>query len=201
MNKIFFDTSVKIICIFLFIVSCSKSNSNQKEILAFQENSNISDEEALYGISRIIFGDTLKSFKAEKNSSEKQDVTIEYGGNRAYTFYTEGNYTERIQFDTVRFILMYANASKKRNLDNMRISVVKPYYVKEPDAKKEVTEEFEVFRVSISVSELEKITGWNNQKLLSDNRNINNPNVIETFNQVRLRWKIELNELSRIELK
>ena len=187
--------------IFLFIVSCSKSNSNQKEILAFQENSNISDEEALYGISRIIFGDTLKSFKAEKNSSEKQDVTIEYGGNRAYTFYTEGNYTERIQFDTVRFILMYANASKKRNLDNMRISVVKPYYVKEPDAKKEVTEEFEVFRASISVSELEKITGWNNQKLLSDNRNINNPNVIETFNQVRLRWKIELNELSRIELK
>ena len=155
MNKIFFDTSVKIICIFLFIVSCSKSNSNQKEILAFQENS----------------------------------------------FYTEGNYTERIQFDTVRFILMYANASKKRNLDNMRISVVKPYYVKEPDAKKEVTEEFEVFRASISVSELEKITGWNNQKLLSDNRNINNPNVIETFNQVRLRWKIELNELSRIELK
>ena len=201
MNKIFFDTSVKIICIFLFIVSCSKSNSNQKEILAFQENSNISDEEALYGISRIIFGDTLKSFKAEKNSSEKQDVTIEYGGNRAYTFYTEGNYTERIQFDTVRFILMYANASKKRNLDNMRISVVKPYYVKEPDAKKEVTEEFEVFRASISVSELEKITGWNNQKLLSDNRNVNNPNVIETFNQVRLRWKIELNELSRIELK
>ena len=96
---------------------------------------------------------------------------------------------------------MYANASKKRNLDNMRISVVKPYYVKEPEAKKEVTEEFEVFRASISVSELEKITGWNNQKLLSDNRNINNPNVIETFNQVRLRWKIELNELSRIELK
>lgn len=201
MNKIFFDTSVKIICIFLFIVSCSKSNSNQKEILAFQENSNISDEEALYGISRIIFGDTLKSFKAEKNSSEKLDVTIEYGGNRAYTFYTEGNYSERIQFDTVRFILLYANAAKKRNLDNMRISVVKPYYVKEPEAKKEVTEEFEVFRASISVSELEKITGWNNQKLLSDNRNINNPNVIETFNQVRLRWKIELNELSRIELK
>ena len=190
-----------IICIFLFIVSCSKGSPNQKEILALQENSNISDEEALYGIGRIIFRDTLKSFKAEKNSSEKLDVTIEYGGNRAYTFYTEGNYTERIQFDTVRFILMYANASKKRNLDNMRISVVKPYYVKEPDAKKEVTEEFEVFRASISVSELEKITGWNNQKLLSDNRNINNPNVIETFNQVRLRWKIELNELSRIELK
>lgn len=201
MNKIFFYTSVKIICIFLFIVSCSKGSPNQKEILALQENSNISDEEALYGIGRIIFRDTLKSFKAEKNSSEKLDVTIEYGGNRAYTFYTEGNYSERIQFDTVRFILMYANASKKRNLDNMRISVVKPYYVKEPDAKKEVTEEFEVFRASISVSELEKITGWNNQKLLSDNRNINNPNVIETFNQVRLRWKIELNELSRIELK
>ena len=60
MNKIFFDTSVKIICIFLFIVSCSKSNSNQKEILAFQENSNISDEEALYGISRIIFGDMVE---------------------------------------------------------------------------------------------------------------------------------------------
>ena len=201
MNKIFFDTLVKIICIFLFIVSCSKGSPNQKEILALQENSNISDEEALYGIGRIIFRDTLKSFKAEKNSSEKQDVTIEYGGNRAYTFYTEGNYSERIQFDTVRLILLYANAAKKRNLDNMRISVVKPYYVKEPDVKKEVTEEFEVFRASISVSELEKITGWNNQKLLSDNRNINNPNVIETFNQVRLRWKIELNELSRIELK
>ncbi|HRG48043.1 MAG TPA: hypothetical protein PLX69_01755 [Leptospiraceae bacterium] len=201
MNKIFFDTLVKIICIFLFIVSCSKGSPNQKEILALQENSNISDEEALYGIGRIIFRDTLKSFKAEKNSSEKQDVTIEYGGNRAYTFYTEGNYSERIQFDTVRLILLYANAAKKRNLDNMRISVVKPYYVKEPDVKKEVTEEFEVFRASISVSDLEKISGWNNQKLLNDNRNVNNPNVIETFNQVRLRWKIELNELSRIELK
>ncbi|MBL0265191.1 MAG: hypothetical protein IPQ05_15325 [Leptospiraceae bacterium] len=182
MNKIFFYTSVKIICIFLFIVSCSKGSPNQKEILALQENSNISDEEALYGIGRIIFRDPLKSFKAEKNSSEKLDVTIEYGGNRP-TLLCRRNQSERIQFDTVRFILLYANAAKKRNLGNMRVSVVKPYYVKEPEAKKEVTEEFEVFRASISVSELEKITGWNNQKLLSDNRNINNPNVIETFNQ------------------
>ena len=62
-------------------------------------------------------------------------------------------------------------------------------------------EEFEVFRVSISLNDLNTIQDWENPKLLSDNKNANNAKVIELFNQVRLKWKIELNELRRIELK
>ena len=49
--------------------------------------------------------------------------------------------------------------------------------------------------------EIEKIPNWENAKLLRDNKNINNSNVTEFLNQVRLKWKIELNELNRIELK
>jgi hypothetical protein len=204
MNKIFLAKSIKItFLIFAFVVTafCSNKDSKKKEIQAYQKNQNISDEEALYGIGKIIFGDTLKTFKAEKNSFGKQDVTIEYGNNRAYTFYTEGNYSERIQLDTVRYILLYAASAKSRNLENLRISLVKPYYVKEPEVKKEIMEEFEIFRISISISDLMKIRDWDNPKLVNENRNANNANGIETFNQVRLLWKIELNELSRIELK
>ena len=191
-----------IILLFIFFgYSCSHKDAKNKEIEALQNNKNITDEESLYGIAKIIFGDSLKSFKTEKNENGKQNVIIDYGGNRAYTFYSEGNYTERIQLDTARYILLFSQSGKIRNLDALRISVVKPYYVKEPDAKKEVTEEFEVFRVSVLISEIEKIPNWENAKLLRDNKNINNSNVTEFLNQVRLKWKIELNELNRIELK
>jgi hypothetical protein len=196
-NKFFISL---IIGIFPFLFLCKKTE-RQKEISQFLENRNITDEEALYGISRIIFGDSLKSFKSEKNSSGKQDVTIEYGGNRAYTFYSEENYSERVQLDTVRFILLYFKSGQKRNLENLRISVVKPYFVKEPDAKKELTEEFEVFRVSISLAGLSNVKDWENEKILNDKKSISNSKVMELFNQVRLNWKIELNELGRVELK
>lgn len=100
------------------------------------ENKNISDEEALYGIAKVLFLDLLKSFKSEVNQAGKQDVVIEYGGNRANTFHSQENYSEKIQFDVVRYILLYFQSGSKRNLDNLRISLVKPYYVKEPDVKK-----------------------------------------------------------------
>ena len=186
-----------------FLVSshffCSKKE-NQEDIQKYINNPNISDEEALYGISKVIFKDSLKSFKSEKNSAGKQDITIEYGGNRAYTFYSDGNYSERIQFDTVRYILLLFQSGEKRNLDSLRISLVKPFFVKEPDAKKELTEEFEVFRVSMIYSDVIQVDNWNNSQMINDKKGLNSK-VTELFNQVRLRWKIELDELSRIELK
>ncbi len=199
-SKNLLSFSLALFIIFIGI-NCSKKYPKQKDIEALQNNQSISDEEALYGIGKIIFAESLKSFKTEKNTTGKQDVVIDYGGNRAYTFYSEGNYSDRIQLDTARYILLFSQAARKRNLEQLLISVVKPYYVKEPDAKKEVTEEFEVFRVSILLSELEKIPNWENPKHLLENKNIDNKNVTELLNQVRLRWKIELNELSRIELK
>lgn len=178
---------------------CSKKN-DQEDIQKFINNPSITDEEALYGISKVLFKDSLKSFKSEKNSLSKQDITIEYGGNRAYTFYSEGNYSEKIQFDTARNILLLFQSGEKRNLDTLRISLVKPYFVKEPDAKKEVMEEFEVFRVSVSLSDIKQIPGWDNSQIINEKKSMNSK-VTELFNQVRLRWKIELNELNRIELK
>ena len=53
------------------------------DVEKFTQNQSISDEEALYGIAKILFADSLKSFKSERNAEGKQDITIEYGGNRA----------------------------------------------------------------------------------------------------------------------
>lgn len=189
-----------IICFFVFFSFCKKEDKYM-DVEKFTQNQSISDEEALYGIAKILFADSLKSFKSERNAEGKQDITIEYGGNRAYTFHSEENYSEKIQFDIVRYILIYSKPAQKRNLSSLRISLVKPYYVKEPDVKKEITEEFEVFRASISLSDLIKVPDWDNSKLLQDKRNVNNPKIVELFNQVRLKWKIEMNELNRIELK
>lgn len=192
-------SSLLLFLLIIFLFTCKKKD-NQNEIQKFLNNPNISDEEALYGISKIIFGDSLKSFKSEKNPSGNQDVTIEYGGNRAYTFYSEGNYSERIQFETVRYILLLFQSGHKRKLDSLRLSLVKPYFVKEPEVKKEILEEFEVFRVNISLNDIKQIEGWDDPKMISDKKGLTSK-VTELFNQVRLNWKIELNELSRIELK
>lgn len=187
--------------IFFFILSCSKKDSRLETIQSIQANTKITDEESLYQIAKVVFLDTLKNFKSEKNTNGKQDVTIEYGSNRAYTFFSQGDYSEKIQFDVVRHILLYAQASEKRNLGNLRISLIKPFFVKEPEAQKEITEEFEVFRVTIHINDIKQIAGWNNNKIWNDAKNIDSATITELFNQVRLKWKIELNELSRIELK
>ncbi|HMV43573.1 MAG TPA: hypothetical protein PK079_18665 [Leptospiraceae bacterium] len=187
--------------IFSFFYSCKKTDSRLDQIHQIQSNQTLTEEESLYQMARIIFSDTLKNFKLEKNSRGANDVSIEFGGNRAYTFYSESDYKEKIQFDVVRYILLYSQVTENKNIGAIRISLVKPYFVKEPDAKKEITEEFEVFRVNISMEDIKKISGWNNPKIWNDSRNINSSNMTELFNQVRLKWKIELNELSRIELK
>ena len=49
-------------------------------------------------------------------------------------------------------------------------------------------------------SDVIQVDNWNNSQMINDKKGLNSK-VTELFNQVRLRWKIELDELSRIELK
>lgn len=194
--------AVRLIIALLFISAisfCSKKKSDP-DVSEYINNQNITDEEAIYNIAKTIFKDQLKSFKSEKNTNGSQDVTIEFGGDRAYTFYSENSYSERIQFQVVRYIYLMFQNCQKRNIYNLRISAVKPYYVKEPNAKTEIVEEFEVFRASINIDKVKEIKNWENPAILREDKKMDKK-LESFFNELRTRWTIEMNELYRIQVK
>ncbi len=178
---------------FLILFFCRPVNKDFLELENSTLNNKISNEELSLKICKIILKEQLKNFEYQENL-----IYINFGSNLAYTFNSSSKYSELIQFQIVRFILNFHYFAKKRNFKELRISYSKPFF-SSPDGKETVSE-FEIFRVKIDLNELKKNNEIEKLKFLSDEYKMNS-NLREIFNQVRLLWKVEMDEIKRVELK
>lgn len=181
------------IFIFLTLLSCSKKKSDFILLEQFVNNQKISNEEVSLKVTKTILLNDLKNFEYQENS-----LYINFGSNLAYTFNSTSNYSESIQFQVIKFILNFNYFTKKRNFNELRISYSKPFFSSQDG--KETVSEFEIFRIKIDLKELNKIPEIDKLRYL-DNEKKMNSNLREIFNQVRLIWKVEMDETKRVELK
>lgn len=183
----------------VYMTQCKKQNSIPLEALA--QNPNLPNEVVFTEVAKQVFG---KQFKEIRISEENKnyEVLIEYGGKTALTFASRGSYEKELKLFTAYFAWKYFRLTEPRNLQNLTLSLVKPYYVYHEEIQKEVIEEVEVLRVKILKANIQKLPSYDKFDLKLDLKEIEPKqeflNSLESITQI---WKVELDEFKRIELK
>ncbi|MCB1176343.1 MAG: hypothetical protein KDK36_02080 [Leptospiraceae bacterium] len=183
---------IQFLLLLLVLQGCKKESP--KKLQDIVNNPKIPDEVIFIEVAKKIFKNQFKELKFESKDNKKV-VYIDYGGNSALTFRQSTDYVKEHMKITAKYALKYFQILKNRKLETLVLSIVKPLYVKEEEINKEVIEEFEIFRVRIEFEELEKIPEW--EKIDTED-----PNFEDVYmEKIIQKWKVELNEFKRIELK
>ncbi len=178
--------------------ACEKKN---KESVFLEDNLKTPDEIFLVDLSKKVLKDQFKEAKVEK-TPEGIHLYLEFGGSSALSFRSQENFEREMHLTTAFFALKMNRLSSKRNIRQFTISIVKPFYVREESIKKEVIEEFEIFRVSIDplqVKQIEKFKEVNIESLSIEGSG--GEIQLDVLNSIIKNWKVELNEIYRVEIK
>lgn len=189
-----------ILIIFLILFYCAQTQPEQAEQIV--SNTSIKDKEAISQLANLVFGKTLKEFEISKRDEKNLQATIEYGGSSPLTFLSQKNYAKALKQETAKYIFRLLRYGNKRNLDYIRCSLVKPLYVNDPMLKKESVEEFEIFRIYISIEDLKNIKNWDKvDPFLETSQGLPTKDVVEVLKKIIQNWKVELDEFNRIKVK
>ncbi|UOG41767.1 hypothetical protein [Leptospira noguchii] len=195
---------------FVFILSilftnttCQQSTKNKiQKILSDRQ---IPVEEKIRQTSFLLLGDRLKEIEISPNFSSDGSTTgslvinLSVGGNTALTFLGEKEYKERMKLEAALLSFRILQTLKGLPVESLRVSIVKPYYVKNSEI--DSIEEFEVFRAKMEKNSLIRIQGFETvDSFAADSYDSPEPEVLDVMVQIVRTWKVELDELNRVEL-
>jgi hypothetical protein len=187
----------------MLIVYIAFSTCKKKEELPLSiiDDPKIPDEVYLIELSKKILLLNYKEAKVEK-TKDGNFLVLEYGGSSALSFRDQDTYQKEMKLITANYLLKFIRYTKSRNLKLITISLVKPYYVNEESIKREVIEEFEVYRVSLEIESTKNIKDIDIIDL--ENVNTKSPeweSKLKVLEEIIKLWRVELNDLRRIEVK
>ncbi|EMO90180.1 hypothetical protein [Leptospira noguchii] len=195
---------------FVFILSilftnttCQQSTKNKiQKILSDRQ---IPVEEKIRQTSFLLLGDRLKEIEISPNFSSDGSttgslvITLSVGGNTALTFLGQKEYKERMKLEAALLSFRILQTLKGLPVESLRVSIVKPYYVKNSEI--DSIEEFEVFRAKMEKNSLIRIQGFETvDSFAADSYDSPEPEVLDVMVQIVRTWKVELDELNRVEL-
>ncbi|EQA73855.1 hypothetical protein [Leptospira noguchii] len=195
---------------FVFILSilftnttCQQSTKNKiQKILSDRQ---IPVEEKIRQTSFLLLGDRLKEIEISPNFSSDGSTTgslvinLSVGGNTALTFLGEKEYKERMKLEAALLSFRILQTLRGLPVESLRVSIVKPYYVK--NSETDSIEEFEVFRAKMEKNSLIRIQGFETvDSFAADSYDSPEPEVLDVMVQIVRTWKVELDELNRVEL-
>ncbi|EMM73553.1 hypothetical protein LEP1GSC043_4510 [Leptospira weilii str. Ecochallenge] len=205
-----FNFICRLFCL-IFILSISIANVGCKPSIKDQVEKILSDreiplEEKIRQTSFLLLGDRLKEIEISPSISPTGDktgtvkVTLAMGGNTALTFLGQKEYKERMKLEAALLSFRILQTLKNLPIESFRISIIKPYYVK--NSPTDSIEEFEVFRAKMEKNSLIQIKGFETvDSFAADSYDSPEPEVLDVMVQIVRSWKVELDELNRVEIK
>lgn len=183
--------------VFLYFIACKDSQKNQ--LKAWEKKHSSSHQESLDQLARITFHHSYRDSKWDPNS---KTLYIEYGGSSALTFSNSSQYVPMTKLDLARKIVRTYLYAQKDGVENLRVSLVKPFYVKDIPEEEPEIQEFEVFRVRLTKTIWESLPNKENLDVFEvDEFDYPQGNFFQALEWVTQNWEEELNEFARIELK
>ncbi|MCB1156089.1 MAG: hypothetical protein H7A25_03890 [Leptospiraceae bacterium] len=148
-----------------------------------------------------VFSGNLKKYNFKKLADGSFSLSIEYGGSMALTFFEQDRYAEYMK--KIHAFYVYKTFLSLDKLNSLQLSLVKPYYVNYPDLNKEMIEEFEIFRISVDRTILNPVL---EKKVPEDYEKGSakkkfSPEMLIIINSIISKWKVELDEFHRVEIK
>ncbi|WP_408611634.1 hypothetical protein [Leptospira ainlahdjerensis] len=189
-----------VLCILFSWVACKPSPKDQvQKILSDKQ---IPVEEKIRQASFLLLGDRLKEIEispSDISGSGSVSVTLAVGGNSALTFLGQKEYKERMKLEIALLSFRLLQTLKNLPIESIRVSIIKPYYVK--NSPTESIEEFEVFRAKMEKNSLSAIQGFDTvDSFAADSYDSPDPAVLDVIVQIVQSWKVELDELNRVEV-
>lgn len=193
MAKIF----TAIILVYIAFSTCKKKTAFQE----VADHPETPDEVQILQVAKSILGDEFREAKIEKLPDGNQ-VFLEYGGKSGLSFRNPGTYEMETKLITAYHSWKFIRNTESRKIRTLIVSFVKPFYVKDETVRKELLEDFEVFRVKILPEEIRKLENYKmeNPSLPSNLNDETEPNLLFLRKMIEL-WTVELNEFKRVELK
>ncbi|MBM9500101.1 hypothetical protein JWG44_07540 [Leptospira sp. 201903071] len=189
-----------VLCVLFSLIACKPSPKDQvQKILSDKQ---IPVEEKIRQTSFLLLGDRLKEIEiapSEISGSGAVRVTLAVGGNSALTFLGQKEYKERMKLEIALLSFRLLQTLKNLPIESIRVSIIKPYYVK--NSPTESIEEFEVFRARMEKTSLSAIQGFETvDSFAADSYDSPDPAVLDVIVQIVQSWKVELDELNRVEV-
>ncbi|AAS68862.1 hypothetical protein LEP1GSC084_4609 [Leptospira interrogans serovar Medanensis str. L0448] len=194
---------VFILSILFTNITCEQNTKNK--IQKVLSNRQIPVEEKIRQTSFLLLGDRLKeieispNFAPDGSATGSLVITLSVGGNTALTFLGQKEYKERMKLEAALLSFRVLQTLKGLPIESLRVSIVKPYYVK--NSETDSIEEFEVFRAKMEKNSLTRIQGFETvDSFAADSYDSPEPEVLDVMVQIVQTWKVELDELNRVEL-
>ncbi len=200
-----FASSVFFLIFFVLFTNVGCKPSAKDQIQKILSDRQIPVEEKIRQTSFLLLGDRLKeieispSIAPDGNTTDRVRVTLAVGGNTALTFLGQKEYKERMKLEVALLSFRVLQTLKNLPIESFRVSIVKPYYVK--NSPTDSIEEFEVFRATMEKNSLIRIKGFETvDSFAADSYDSPEPAVLDVMVQIVQSWKVELDELNRVEL-
>lgn len=191
---------ILILIVLFSMIDCKPSPKDQvQKILSDKQ---IPAEEKIRQTSFLLLGDRLKEIEiapGDAPGSGAVKVTLAVGGNSALTFLGQKEYKERMKLEIALLSFRLLQTLKNLPIESIRVSIIKPYYVK--NSPTESIEEFEVFRARMEKTSMNSIQGFETvDSFAADSYDSPDPAVLDVMVQIVQSWKVELDELNRVEV-
>lgn len=194
---------ILLFAILLASTGCKPSAKDQ--IQKVLSDHRIPVEEKIRQTSFLLLGDRLKEIEIspgvspDGTTTDAVRVTLSVGGNSALTFLGQKEYKERMKLEVALLSFRLLQTLKNLPIESFRVSIVKPYYVK--NSPTDSIEEFEVFRAKMEKNSLMEIKGFETvDSFAADSYDSPEPAVLDVMVQIVQSWKVELDELNRVEV-
>lgn len=192
-----------VLSIFFFAAVCKQSAKDQVQKILTDHQ--IPVEEKIRQSSFLLLGDRLKEIEIspgvspDGTTTDSVRVTLAVGGNSALTFLGQKEYKERMKLEVALLSFRLLQTLKDLPIESFRVSIVKPYYVK--NSPNDSVEEFEVFRAKMEKNSIVQIRGFDSvDSFAADSYDSPDPAVLDVMVQIVQSWKVELDELNRVEV-
>jgi hypothetical protein len=185
----------------LFSTNCQEESS-QESILAIQKDKSLDLRTAVSKILPLVFPNLLKEWSLEQDSKTKNWIlVVSYGGSTALTFSSQKEYLENTVNSQALYNARLVAAISDLPLQEIKLSLTKPLYVKGENHPDAGIQEFEIFRTSVSVEKMKGILFESgNTNLFSDVKK-QKTDLARLFEQIQKISLIELNQLHRITVE
>ncbi len=178
-----------------------KEEPNPKKVLAVQNDTSLDFRSATGKIVEMIFDTQLKEWTLEQDpKTSLWTLVVTYGGSSALTFSSQLEYADQVQKTQALYHAQIAEAMAQLPIQELRLSLTKPLYVKGENHPDAAIQEFEIYRTSIpkaKINDLVKSTGIDPFGEFKTKK----AEIFSLLDQIQKISQIELNELDKITVE
>lgn len=184
--------------LFIFVASSCK-DSPKSQLKAWEKKHSTSHQESLDQLAKITFH---HSYRYSKWDPDTKTLFIEYGGSSALTFTNSSQYVPMTKLDLARKLVRTYVYARKEGVENLRVSLVKPFYIKNAPIEEPEIQEFEVYRIRFTKKIWDLLPNKEQLDVFEvDEFDYPKGNFYQALDWVIRNWEEELNEFARIEIQ